>query len=351
MRNDGYPWLYYEISDSPNEGHLQSGSFTIDDLPEIVSQCLWMYQGVFFRADEKRPDIINLPHAFMQLEEGIKLVNVVTNAVYEIVDIIGDFRSLRYKTPSIEGVPESIKIPQRLWFRDQYNPSELVGATVQIKRLDDDPDQIDLVREKGHFLSLPASNRPKCRLIRSEQRDLSEGKGEEDRQADIRPGFEIEVQITREGPNEGNELFGDTNAPLPRQRRQPRTNKPDLDFTKTRIVYTITEDAWIDFFLKAPTGRELGWMVQWFKVFMFRYLSVIERVGYTRVIPIGRFGGDDASLRKPETGDAVRLRYGVRTETIYPSTPWKLRGTIVEVETKKPDGETPESLVVDSLED
>ena len=340
MRADGYPWLYYEIAQSPNEGHLQHGNYSIDDLSEIISQCLWMYQGVFTPADSQRNDIINLPHAFMKLSQGTKLINACTGAQYEIVDIIGDFRSMMYQKPIIGDIPESVKIPPRLWKGSVNHPSELVGATVQIRRLDAQKDQIELVREKGHFLSLPTSARPVCRLVRAELKD----------QDDKGPEFSIGIQVTREGPNEGKEHFGDTTSPIPKRRRQSRTNTRHDDPTTVPEVYSMFEDAWVDFFLKAKTGRELGWMTQWFKVFMYRYMPVIERIGYNRIIPVGRFGGQDATKNTPESGDAVRLRYGVRTETIYPAYPWRLRNVKVEVESTRPDG-TPAEALVNEQED
>lgn len=342
MRPDGYPWLYYELAKLPKQGNLQAGSLSEDDLPALIAQCLWMFQGVFSWYSEKRNDIINLPHAFCKLEVGMILTNAVTNREYEIVKILGQFRDDKYLTPPIKDTPESIKLPKREWI-SSYHPDELTGGTVQIAAVDGKA-SIDLIREDGHFLSLHASKRPHCRIIYSEMASRSEGDGEEDIKATAHSGYEIELVLARGGPNQSRELFGDTKSPKPRRYTGDRDNLPTKDPTYVDNVWSQSFDAHLELNLSAPTATELGWMVQWFQIFMWRYTPVIQRVGFTQVIYDARFGGKIAPLGKPEAGDMVRLRYGIRWERIFPSRTVKLRSTDLQIEVARPDGTDGEEL-------
>ena len=342
MRSDNLPWLYYEIGELPNEGDLQSGSLSEDHLGEVIQKCLWMWQGVFSSYSETNNDVINLPHAFCKLEEGMILTNGVTRRKYRIVKVLGQFRDDKYTTPPIEDTPESIPMRNRQWI-SSYHPDELTGGSVQIAPADN-IDSIDLDRSKGHFLSLHTSKRPHCRIIYSEQASESEGAGEEDIKAGMRSGYEIEIVIARSGPNQGNQPFGDTKNPAPRQYQGDRKNIATSDATYVEDIWGQHFDTHLEFNLKSPNTTELGWMAQWFQIFMWRYSPVIERLGFTKVLYDARFGGKISPLKKPEAGDMIKLRYNVRWERIFPSRKVKMRGTTLHTDIVRPDGEPGEEL-------
>jgi hypothetical protein len=332
MREDGYPWLHYEVSDRPNEGDLQSGSYDEDHLPGIIGQCLWMWQGTFYWYKSGHSDIINIPHAFCRLTEGIILTNACTGKKYEIIKVLAQKRDEVYSKPPIEGVAESIKIPPNRWY-DGFHPGEVTGGLVQIKPLDGEG--IDLDKTKGHFLSLPADKRPFCRIIYSKLPDEGEGKGVENRKAGHENGYEIEMVLTKSGPNQGRQHFGDTKNLKPRRYTGKRNNNEIGDPTLNNEVWSQTSDTYIEFNLKAPSAVETGMLVRWFKIFMWRYNSVIRRIGFTDINFDARFGGDIAPLRKVDAGDMAKLRYVFRWEFLLPSQRTKFRNFDLTTEYKR----------------
>jgi hypothetical protein len=347
MRADGYPWLHYEISQLPNEGDLQSGWYDEDDLGHLISQCLWMWQGIFTWFDMSDRTIINLPHAFCRLHEGIVLTNACTGRRYEIVNVLAQMRDFLYTKPPIAGVPESIKIPRRFWVHG-YHPGELTGGTVQLKPLDGE--DIDLDIDKGHFLSLPESNRPSCRLIYSELPDKSEGKGTEDRMAASRSGFDIEMVLTSSTPNEDRLPMGDTRGQKPRPYKAKRNRDTVKDPNVPDKIKSHTLDSFMEFNIKGPSAVEVGVMARWFKMFMWRYEPVIRRAGFRHILYDARFGGKIAPLRKMEGGDMTRLRYVFRWENFLPVRGQKLRKVRLETSLDKKEGTPKENVIQENLE-
>lgn len=321
MRADGLPWFFDQIVDAPEEEHgRKRGNFNIDDFGHLVAQCAWMHQGRFKFLDPTRNDIIQLPFALTNFKPGMKLINYRTKTEYNITSIIQNYRASSYQEPTIDNVPESIRIPHRVW--RGFHPDELTGATVQISSSKNDLDP-----KQGDFLSIETSNRLAIRQAFAVARDDLSGT----EKGDHAP-YRIRYRVDRHEPGYGKRPFQDPKGakPVSRHAAQLATGDPTVEASLSAQFF----DALVRFELEAENAHELNVLTNWFECFMERYTPVLERIGFNRVLYWDRLEVEDPFLERAGEGAKRRLRYYVRTERLWPAIRPVLRQVDLEIKPK-----------------
>lgn len=318
LRGDGLPWFYDQIEEPPTElGGRKHCNYNIDDFGHFVSQLAWMHQGRFKRIDGSNRDIIQMPFALSPLKEGMEMVNWRTGTKYTIKQVIHQYRQANYREPVINNVPESMILPERVW--RGFHPDELTGATVQITT-----DNFDLDPKMGDFLSIESSNRLAIRQALAGARDDLSGNDTGDHAP-----YRIRYRVELSQPGFGKKFFED-----PQGVKAAARPAVELQTHDPAVIASVSGqyfDNLVRFELEADNAFELNILTNWFELFMDRHISVLERIGYNRVLYWDRREVEDSNLERAGAGAKRRVRYAVRTERIWPGVKPVLRQVDLEV--------------------
>lgn len=298
FRPDGLPVFFDDVTGPPYPPYdRKQGNWGIDQFGLFVAQCMWMHQGRF-KLLQEGGDIIQMPFLVLPPSPGQKMINHRTGTVYEVVQVLQNYREVFYSEPQIADVPESIVLRNRVPASGLL-PDELTGATVQLKAA-----TWDLDPSKKDFLSVESSGRVSIRQAYGETRDYNGS------------GYELRWRVESYRPGSGKELGGRPRGIKPGPR--PVSVDAGGDPTTLPSERAQTFDSVVAFQQFAPNAAELNVLTNWFEMFMSRYTPVLERIGYTRILFDRREEREDGNLNKPGTGAVRTTRYGVRTERLWP---------------------------------